>query len=276
MLLPTLRWWRFSSFSSSSWFSYPQPGVAPTIALIRPDPKSFSASGNALKGFGGSQLKVLQGKRPVLLSMAGAARGLGVRVNGDKVTDQLGKGRGLARRQVSFSRRGDDRSKGVASIGDHLSSGMSNGAGLSLRGGMILSRHKRKAVVSPSNARSIAFRVRASASPSNNASMASVALLRAPLGRPEGLPDWPGLKPPCCFRTVLSVSVLSSNRVSPKRWLSNGVSIPQVVAIVKCIRLVIDGKTVTTSARLLLNICHVCQGHRRLVSRALWSPGSIT
>jgi len=48
---------------------------------------------------------------------------------------------------------------------------------------------------SPSKARSIALRGSYSASLSNNASTASVVLLREPLGHPEGLPLTPFVKP---------------------------------------------------------------------------------
>ena len=61
----------------------------------------------------------------------------------------------------------------------------------SLRGGATRSRHSRRAVVSPFSATSMHLRVSASASPSSSFSAASVALLRAPLGRP-GLPSSKG------------------------------------------------------------------------------------
>jgi len=59
--------------------------------------------------------------------------------------------------------------------------------GRSRLGGQSRSRHSRRATVSPLFAISIALRVMASASPSRRASIASVALFRAPFGRP-GLP----------------------------------------------------------------------------------------
>ena len=51
---------------------------------------------------------------------------------------------------------------------------------------MIRSRQRRSACMSPAIPSSIAFLVRASASPSSNASMANVVLLRTPLGFPAG------------------------------------------------------------------------------------------
>jgi len=52
---------------------------------------------------------------------------------------------------------------------------------------------------------SIALRVKTSCSPSSNASIAIVVALRAPGGRPLGLPDLPGWNfPAACFRPVLS------------------------------------------------------------------------
>jgi len=62
--------------------------------------------------------------------------------------------------------------------------GSSKRTGLSFRGGAFRSRHRRSAVVSPESARSTAFLVSASASPSRRASAASVALCRAPFGLP--------------------------------------------------------------------------------------------
>src|SRR5258705_9534401 len=77
--------------------------------------------------------------------------------------------------------------------------------GRSRRGGIIRSRHKRRAVPSPASAISTALRVSASASPSSSASAATVALCRAPIGRPAGLPDSPLRKGrPRCFPAVLS------------------------------------------------------------------------
>jgi hypothetical protein len=59
--------------------------------------------------------------------------------------------------------------------------------------------------MSPSFASSIAFRVNSSASPSSRASRASVVAFLAPLGRPPGFPDWPGLNGlPGCFLGVFS------------------------------------------------------------------------
>jgi hypothetical protein len=74
-----------------------------------------------------------------------------------------------------------------------------------LRGGASLSMQSRNACISPAFARSIALRVRASASPSNNSSMAIVVALRAPLGRPLGLPDCPGLNGFSVFRLFFQV-----------------------------------------------------------------------
>ena len=51
--------------------------------------------------------------------------------------------------------------------------------------------------MSPALAASMVFRAMAPPSPSSRASMATVARSRAPLGRPAGFPDWPGLYPPC-------------------------------------------------------------------------------
>jgi hypothetical protein len=57
-------------------------------------------------------------------------------------------------------------------------------------------------------ASSIAFRVIVSASPSSIASIATVALFREPLGRPAGLPDWPGgNRTPRCFGPVLLAAI---------------------------------------------------------------------
>lgn len=66
------------------------------------------------------------------------------------------------------------------------------------------------ACMSPAFASSMAFRVRASPSPSSNASIASVALLREPAGLPFGLPDRPGLNgTPRCFSSVLAASLFT-------------------------------------------------------------------
>jgi len=67
--------------------------------------------------------------------------------------------------------------------------GSSNAMGRSLRGGTRRSMQRRSAVVSPASASAMAFRVRASASPSSKDSAAIVERLRAPFGRPAGLPD---------------------------------------------------------------------------------------
>ncbi len=58
------------------------------------------------------------------------------------------------------------------------------------------SRHSRSAIPSPARASSTARRVSASASPSSSSSAVCVALLRAPAGRPLGLPDRPFLNRP--------------------------------------------------------------------------------
>ena len=63
--------------------------------------------------------------------------------------------------------------------------------GRSLRGGSSRSKQRRKAITLPPWASSTAFRVRASASPSSKAWVARVALFKAPLGRPWGLPLCP-------------------------------------------------------------------------------------
>lgn len=88
------------------------------------------------------------------------------------------------------------------------SAGRSNATRRSLRGGTSRSKHSRSAVTSPASARSIAFRVSAAASPPRNASAATVARLRAPFGRPDGLPLVPGVngRPRRCFRSVISLS----------------------------------------------------------------------
>src|SRR6516162_7632461 len=62
----------------------------------------------------------------------------------------------------------------------------------------------RSAGISPVLASSIAFLVRASASPSKSASSANVVAFREPRGRPSGLPDSPGLNLVSCFLPVLS------------------------------------------------------------------------
>src|SRR3984893_17577765 len=88
--------------------------------------------------------------------------------------------------------------------------GRAKETGRSLRGGRILSRQSRRATESPSFARSIAFRVSTSASPSSSASTASVVLLRAPRGLPLGFPLWPLRKRAPCFVSVFS-SILAPN-----------------------------------------------------------------
>ena len=79
---------------------------------------------------------------------------------------------------------------GTASLRDFIT-GKSKATGLSLRGGASLSMQSLSACMSPAFASSMAFRVRASPSPSSNASIAKVALLRDPAALPFGLPDWP-------------------------------------------------------------------------------------
>jgi hypothetical protein len=69
--------------------------------------------------------------------------------------------------------------------------GTASWIGRSRRGAMMRSRQSRNAPSLPPRASSTAFRLSASASLSNSASAASVALLRAPAGRPAGLPDRP-------------------------------------------------------------------------------------
>jgi hypothetical protein len=65
------------------------------------------------------------------------------------------------------------------------------------------------AVVSPAMARSTHLRVKASASPSRSSCTAMVALCRAPLGLPAGLPDIPFRNGrPRCFPGVFSASVM--------------------------------------------------------------------
>jgi hypothetical protein len=88
--------------------------------------------------------------------------------------------------------------------------GRAKETGRSLRGGRILSRQSRRATESPSFARSIAFRVSTSASPSSSASTASVVLLRAPGGLPLGFPLWPLRKRAPCFVSLFS-SILAPN-----------------------------------------------------------------
>ena len=67
--------------------------------------------------------------------------------------------------------------------------------------------HSLIAAMSPFRASSMALRVMLSASPSSSTSIARVVLLRAPAGRPLGLPLWPGLKrADPCFGPVFSGS----------------------------------------------------------------------
>jgi len=82
--------------------------------------------------------------------------------------------------------------------------GNGNATWRSLRGGAIRSRHSRIAAMSPPFASSIAFRISSSASPSSNASSASVARLRRPLGLPAGFPLCPGLNLVSCFLPAIS------------------------------------------------------------------------
>src|SRR5262249_40373154 len=77
----------------------------------------------------------------------------------------------------------------------------------SRRAGKIRSRQILSARMSPSSARSIALRVSASAWPSSSASAATVALFRAPLGRPA-LPGLNG-RPRVFVAFFLSVSVIA-------------------------------------------------------------------
>src|SRR5262245_26785013 len=100
--------------------------------------------------------------------------------------------------------------------------GRSNATGRSRLGDNNRSRQSRSAVMSPSAAFSRSLRVIASDSPSSNASIARVVLLRAPFGRPFGLPLLPGLngRPRCCF-AVFSAgaqgisSMVTSNKEPP-------------------------------------------------------------
>ena len=79
----------------------------------------------------------------------------------------------------------------TASVADSIL-GKSNATARSRRGGNRRSKQSRSAGIFPSSAIATTFRVSASASPSSRASIASVALFRAPFGRPLGLPLWPG------------------------------------------------------------------------------------
>jgi hypothetical protein len=80
-----------------------------------------------------------------------------------------------------------------------------NSTGRPLLGGNRRSRQSRRAVLSPSKALSISLRVIALASPSRSASARTVALLRAPLGLPFGLPLLPRSNgQPRCFAAVFS------------------------------------------------------------------------
>src|SRR5436305_9527763 len=71
------------------------------------------------------------------------------------------------------------------------SGGRSHAMAALRRGGARRSMHSLIAVMSPDLARSITLRVIASASPSNMLCSSTVDLLRAPRGRPAGLPLWP-------------------------------------------------------------------------------------
>ena len=104
--------------------------------------------------------------------------------------------------------------------------GRSSETGRSFIGGTMRSIHSRSAVVSPANAISMHFRVNASASPSRSTCAARVALLRAPLGRPE-LPfskGRPRVFPAFLRRLVMAhrwrKSGLAAFRL--RRWSSSG------------------------------------------------------
>jgi hypothetical protein len=82
-----------------------------------------------------------------------------------------------------------------------------------------------------------------SASPSNSASAATVDLFRAPLGRPLGLPDWPGLNrvslsripaPDLLFQVIDLVDQYwhPPNRISPLKTLPFSTQGPTGTAIV--------------------------------------------
>src|SRR5215204_5022692 len=98
-----------------------------------------------------------------------------------------------------------------------LRGGNSNVTWRSLRGGQRRSRQRRIAVMSPALASSMAFLMIASASWSSRASIASVVLLRAPLGLPAGLPEIPGSQAGLpgrrgladCFRPEFSISMIT-------------------------------------------------------------------
>jgi hypothetical protein len=88
----------------------------------------------------------------------------------------------------------------------HTSPGVSiagrlNGIGQSFLAGAMRSRQRRMAARFPLLPSSTALRVIVSASPSSKFSTATVVLLRAPFGRPDGLPLWPGSNglPTRCF-----------------------------------------------------------------------------
>jgi len=93
--------------------------------------------------------------------------------------------------------------------------GRSNATARSRRGGSRRSTQSRNAATFPSSAIATTLRVSASASSSIRASIASVALLRAPFGRPLGLPLWPGSNGrPRGFATSIVASELWSIRES--------------------------------------------------------------
>jgi hypothetical protein len=111
------------------------------------------------------------------------------------VDDRRYRGR-LARRDCSANKR-----EVTAFIAPAISAALSIGGGAnftvrSQHGGRIRSRQSRIAVGSPTRARSMALRVRASDSPSSSAAAAMDSLLRQPVRRPLGLLDWPFSKRP--------------------------------------------------------------------------------
>nr|ABZ06097.1 hypothetical protein ALOHA_HF4000005I08ctg1g23 [uncultured marine microorganism HF4000_005I08] len=89
--------------------------------------------------------------------------------------------------------------------------GRSISMGRDLMVGKIRSKQSRIAAISPSLAFSMALRVMTSASPSSNSSAARVALLRAPLGLPFGLPLRPFLN---FVSFAIPVSVLYFQAIS--------------------------------------------------------------
>ena len=77
----------------------------------------------------------------------------------------------------------------------------------------------RSAVTSPCLAFWIILRIRPSASPSRSCSASTVAALRAPGGRPRGLPLWPfGKGRPRCFGAILPIDIpiLSREATRPR------------------------------------------------------------